>query len=110
MSDGQWLMVVDAEVDPEVEQAWNAWYDAEHIPSILGCPHFRSARRYRAASHGARYITVYEVSGPECTESEEFARRRGWGSFSAHVRARVEVFELIAEAPSAGTSPAARSR
>jgi hypothetical protein len=110
MSAGQWLMVVDAEVDPEVEAQWNAWYDQEHLPSILGCPHFHTARRYRATGASARYITVYEVAGPECLESEEFASRRGWGSFAPHVRARVEVFELIAEARPGDTPPAAGPR
>jgi hypothetical protein len=110
MSGPEWLMVVDAEVDPEVEAEWNAWYDAEHLPSILGCPHFLGARRYRGAPGGGRYVTVYEVAGPECLESEEFNTRRGWGRFAPHVRGRVEVFELIAEAPPADKPRAAGSQ
>lgn len=110
MSSGKWLMVVDAEVDPDLEAEWNQWYDTEHLPSILGCPHFLRARRYRAAPASGRYLTVYEVAGPECLESEEFKARRGWGRFAPHVHARVEVFELIAEASPADVPPTAGPR
>jgi hypothetical protein len=89
-------MVVDAEVEQAVEPEWNAWYDTEHIPSILECPHFLSARRYRSGSH--RYLTIYEVTGPECVQTQEFARRRGWGRFADAVSARVELFEQLGEA------------
>ncbi len=103
-----WLMVVDAEVSSAVEREWNEWYDAEHLPSILGCPHFLRARRYRAGSH--RYLTIYEVSGPECMQSQEFARRRGWGRFSEAVNARIELFELIGESdPAVGEGPGGAS-
>ncbi len=88
-----WLMVVDAEVAPALEQEWNEWYDAEHIPSILDCPHFQRVRRYRSAAH--RYLTIYEVTGPECMQTKEFARRRGWGRFAGSVVARVELFESL---------------
>jgi hypothetical protein len=90
-----WLMVVDAEVASAVEREWNEWYDTEHLPSILGCPYFLRAHRYRSGSH--RYLTIYEVSGPECMQSQEFARRRGWGRFADSVSARVELYELIGQ-------------
>ena len=40
------LLVVTAEVDPEVEAEWNRWYDAVHVPDVLACPGVRAGRRY----------------------------------------------------------------
>ena len=31
---------------PEMEEAFNAWYDSEHIPLRMAVPGFLGARRY----------------------------------------------------------------
>ena len=40
------LLIVTAEVDEEVEAAWNTWYDTVHLPDALACPGVLSGRRY----------------------------------------------------------------
>jgi hypothetical protein len=92
----EWLLVVDVTVDPEVEGAWNDWYDNKHLPEIVECPGFVSGARYRASGNdSARYLTVYEIAGPEALESEEFRGRRGWRDFSSHVRPQVTLYRRL---------------
>ena len=42
-----------------------------------------------------RYLTVYELSGPEALESEEFRRRRGWEIYASHVQPRVTLYQRL---------------
>jgi hypothetical protein len=93
-----WILIVDAEVDPEVDEEWNRWYDDVHLPEISASPGFRDAARYVTVADGERhYVTIYALDGPDATATAEFARRRGWGSFSDSVRATVRLFECITQ-------------
>ena len=40
------LLIVTAEVDADVEEAWNRWYDDVHLPDALACPGVLSGSRY----------------------------------------------------------------
>jgi hypothetical protein len=104
MASGDCLLIVTAEVDAEVEAAWNEWYDAVHLPDALACPGVLSGRRYvssgpiggtdrGAPRREARkvYTTVYALSGPEAIATPEFQAMRGWGRFAPHVRSEVRV-------------------
>jgi hypothetical protein len=79
----QHIVLVD--VDPEVEKAFNDWYDNVHIPDILACPGWLSARRAICLEGGPKYVAVYEVSGPEAYETPEFHAIKGFGPFEGHV-------------------------
>lgn len=97
MSDADdWIYVVDIEVDAEVEDGWNDWYDREHLPEILTCPGFLRGRRYVTGSGASRrYITVYVVTGPEVLSSDEFLERRGWGPYGDNLHFRTGVFKAV---------------
>lgn len=99
------LLIVEAEIDAAVEDAWNTWYDEVHLPDALACPGVLAGRRYRAAGdaaltdHGARvtrptraYVTVYELTGPEALETPEFTAMRGWAEFTDAITATTRVF------------------
>jgi hypothetical protein len=59
------IFVVDAEVDPSVEAAWNEWYNTVHL-EITACPGFRQSARYVSEHDGMRhYVAVYELDQPE---------------------------------------------
>jgi hypothetical protein len=91
-----WLLVVDAEINPAVEEDWNRWYDEVHLPEIASCPGFGDAARYVSEVDGQRhYVTVYELSGPEAIASPEFAAGRGWAHFAEDVRATVRTYRRI---------------
>ena len=58
------------------EDAFNDWYDGHHSPShVQGVPGFISAMRYRSKL-GPHYLAVYELTGPEALEHEEYKKRK----------------------------------
>jgi antibiotic biosynthesis monooxygenase (ABM) superfamily enzyme len=93
----QHVFVVDAEIDPSVEAAWNRWYTEVHLPEIAACPGFRQSARYVAERDGKRhYLAIYEVDGPEALASAEFNARRGWGEFAGKVTWTSRLYRRIA--------------
>ena len=99
------LLIVEAEIDATVEDAWNTWYDEVHLPDALACPGVLAGRRYRATGdaaltdHGRQatratraYVTVYELAGSEALETREFAAMRGWAQFADAITATTRVF------------------
>ncbi|MEK9596244.1 MAG: hypothetical protein VW057_09800 [Rhodospirillaceae bacterium] len=99
------VLIVEAEIDDDVADAWNAWYDQVHLPEALACPGVLSGRRYRAdgvaavTDHGARsrhtsqaYVTIYELTGPEAIETPAFQAMRGWYEFTDKITATTRVF------------------
>jgi hypothetical protein len=98
------LLIVTAEVDPEVEADWNRWYDEIHFPDALKCPGFKRGQRYvssgpiaeskdgRRELVGKRiYTTIYELDSPDAITTPEFQAMRGWYQFAPHVRSRTQV-------------------
>ena len=58
------------------EDSFNDWYDNHHSPShVQGVPGFVSAMRYRS-SVGPHYLAVYELSGAEALDHEEYKKRK----------------------------------
>jgi hypothetical protein len=57
------LFVVKATITKEREEAFNRWYNDEHVPQVLQFPGVVSARRYRAleGEDRYRYMAVYEL-------------------------------------------------
>ena len=57
------LFVVKATITKEREEAFNRWYNDEHVPQFLQFPGAVSARRYRAidGEDRYRYMAVYEL-------------------------------------------------
>jgi hypothetical protein len=58
---------------PADEDAFNAWYDEEHVPLRLGVQGFLSARRYRAVdAEGPRYLALYDLVSVDALKSEAY--------------------------------------
>ncbi len=57
------LFIVKATITKEQEQAFNRWYNEEHIPQVLQFPGLVSARRYKAfeGEDKWQYMAVYEL-------------------------------------------------
>ena len=102
------LLIVTAEVDPEVEAEWNRWYDDVHLSDALACPGVLSGRRYLSSGdisesdHGqsrrssARlYTTVYELESPAAVTTREFTAMRGWARFAPRVRSQTRVVSAL---------------
>lgn len=86
MAGERYLHIVRVDIAPEVEEAFNHWYDTVHIPALLACPGWLSARRYVVVDGGPKYLAVYEVAGPWAYEAEAFHRVKGFGEFERYVR------------------------
>jgi antibiotic biosynthesis monooxygenase (ABM) superfamily enzyme len=56
------LFTVKATITPDREQAFNEWYNREHVPDVLKFKGAVSARRYRAIlpEDKFQYMAVYE--------------------------------------------------
>jgi hypothetical protein len=61
---------------PTDEDAFNTWYDEEHVPLRLNVPGFLSARRYRAASPDTdrQYLALYDLASLDVLRSEAYLR------------------------------------
>jgi len=69
-SEGEGLLVFATDVAPEVEEEFNAWYDAEHIPNLSAVPGVLSARRFRSPGAGHKYVATYHLTTPEVSASD----------------------------------------
>ena len=71
------LLLTMTEPPSEMDEEFNAWYDAEHLPERLAISGFRSARRWVAdVPPGAgRYLATYELDAPGVLQSTEYLAR-----------------------------------
>jgi hypothetical protein len=104
----KYLLIVQAEIEPAKEAAWNNWYNEEHLPDALACPGVLSGNRYvshgeailtkgggKSRSAAKAYVAIYELSGPEALETPEFIDMAGWYQFTDHITARTQVYEKL---------------
>lgn len=71
------LLMFAANVSPEAEGDFNAWYDEEHVPRLSEVPGCLCARRFRivnAVSEGRqRYLALYHLASPDVCSSEAWS-------------------------------------
>lgn len=69
------ILLAYTECVPGTDEAFNAWYDAVHVPDVLKVPGFVSARRFEAVPDMRgelpvnRYLAIYEFE----TDDSEIA-------------------------------------
>ena len=87
------LMIVFTNAVDGQDEAFNEWYDTQHLSDVVACPGVRSARRYELAqfeppsgenlpslpSPSHRYLAVYELDGEPNQVMAEFVRRMEQG-------------------------------
>lgn len=65
------VRMVYTSIDPEREDEFNQWYNAEHVRDMLKTPGVVSCRRYRKvagpSTHG--YLAVYEFDSQESLDA-----------------------------------------
>lgn len=80
-NDAPWLYIVHTDIPDHIVDEYNAWYDSEHLPRCVTVPGVLRARRYdRVSGPGPRYLTAYELAGPDVWESPAAlqARKTPW--------------------------------
>ncbi len=64
------LVVYAMNVAPEFEAEFNAWYDAEHIPSVSAVPGVLRARRFvSGGGTDHKYVALYHLQSPDICNS-----------------------------------------
>jgi hypothetical protein len=85
-ADAPWMYIVHTDIPDHIVDEYNAWYDKEHLPRCAAIPGVFRARRYMSTSiaggdtDGPRYLTAYELAGPDVWESPAAlqARKTPW--------------------------------
>jgi len=54
------LLIVRIDVEPEMEEEFNRWYEEEPIPTLLNVPRVLWTKRAINTGKGPKYIAVYE--------------------------------------------------
>jgi hypothetical protein len=81
-----WMYIVHTDIPDHIVDEYNAWYDKEHLPRCAGIPGVLRARRFASTgilggkTDGPRYLTAYELAGPDVWESPaaQLARKTPW--------------------------------
>lgn len=84
--DAPWLYIVHTDIPDHIVDEYNEWYDREHLPRCAAIPGVFRARRYMSTgirggtTDGPRYLTAYELAGPDVWESPAAlqARKTPW--------------------------------
>ncbi len=84
--DAPWMYIVHTDIPDHIVDEYNAWYDSEHLPRCAAIPGVFRARRYMSTgihgggADGPRYLTAYELAGPDVWESPAAlqARKTPW--------------------------------
>jgi hypothetical protein len=76
-----WLYIVHTDIPDDIVGDYNAWYDEEHLPRLVGVPGVERARRYVAdGTLSPRYLTAYDLTIKDAFESPAGlkARKTQW--------------------------------
>ncbi len=88
-------------MDPAHEAEFNAWYDDDHVPALVGQPGFVRARRYvciEGQERNPKYLAIYEFEREDNRRTPGYAKVRGTGPMTPHVRnMTIGVFRRIFE-------------
>ncbi|MEI8033932.1 MAG: hypothetical protein WCH96_00470 [Betaproteobacteria bacterium] len=78
--DAPWMYIVHTDIPEHIVAEYNEWYDKEHLPRCAAIPGVLRARRYAATEGSPRYLTAYELTGPDVWESPAAlqARKTPW--------------------------------
>ena len=75
---GGTILVVMMEVDQGHEEAFNRWYNDEHLPERLEIPGYVSARRFKLQEGEGvlQYLCIWELEDASPLESEMYLAQR----------------------------------
>jgi hypothetical protein len=81
------INVITTDVVPGYEAEFNRWYNEIHIPEILACPGWTSARRYRCLDGDPPFLAIYALEDEQRPFStREYEAAVGWDDQVAHLR------------------------
>lgn len=82
-----WLNIVTVDVEDGGAEAFNRWYDAVHVPEILGCPGWIANARYESVDGEPRYLAIYDLEDAERPfSSPQWEAAVGWDEHVDSIR------------------------
>jgi len=78
------------DVPPDVDAAFNDWYNTIYIPNYEKVPGVIRGRRYRAVEGAPTYLTFYEFEHPKVSESKEWLAQRDASPVTAKIRPHMQ--------------------
>ena len=72
LSQAKGLMVFLANFEPQQQQAYRQWHNAEHIPERVGIPGFLLGRRYLQVDDATRFLMCYDTLGEQVLVSDAY--------------------------------------
>jgi len=77
MASGRITHFIWTDIAPEEEDAFNDWYENEHMPDrVLRVPGFTRGRRFGAVSGGPKYLAYYEMANSDVFWTKEYVAMR----------------------------------
>jgi hypothetical protein len=92
--DAEFVLTVRLNTPTEHEKEFNAWYDEDHLPALVGVPGVYCARRYTAVEGDPKYLAVYEMRDAGATTSPEWEKARNYGR-TAQIRPYLKDLQAI---------------
>jgi hypothetical protein len=92
--DAEFVLTVRLNTPADQEQAFNAWYNEDHIPALVDVPGVYCARRYEAVEGDPRYLAIYEMHDGAVTKSPEWEKARNYGR-TAQIRPYLKDLQAI---------------
>jgi hypothetical protein len=83
------LLLVGMTPGPEVEPAFNTWYDNEHVPALAKVPGVLCARRFRTSGTGPKYLALYHLTSPGVVDTPEWKDASGSTPMPQRVRDQI---------------------
>lgn len=71
-SKGMGVLAVWTDARRENEDAFNDWYNRDHLPERTGHPGFLNGRRYKAISGAPRYLALYDTTSPAALSTKVY--------------------------------------
>lgn len=73
--EGEGMLLILNDVEPQHEDEFNSWYDTEHMQERVLVPGFMAATRYRAVSGARQYCALYRTRDVGVFESDVYRQR-----------------------------------
>lgn len=83
------VLLVGMTPGAEVEAAFNAWYDKEHLPALARVPGVLCARRFRGNAAGTKYVALYHLTQPGVIDSADWKQASGSTPMPQYVRDQI---------------------
>lgn len=96
MLDAEYVSVVTVDIEPEVENEFNRWYNEIHVGEVLDCPGWISGARYVAVEGSPKYLAMYEIDSEKAMWTPELRAIKGFGEYWGNLEAyRSTVYRRI---------------